>query len=65
MKAICGIAERNGSWVIADEVYRGAELDARESRSFWGLLRPLAGGVRAQQGLRAAGAAHRLGGGTE
>ncbi len=37
MKAICGIAERNGSWVIADEVYRGAELDSRESRSFWGL----------------------------
>ena len=36
----CGdrrVAEQRGAWVLADEVYRGAELDGRESPSFWGL----------------------------
>ena len=30
------IAERHGSWIIADEVYRGAELSGEESASFSG-----------------------------
>jgi hypothetical protein len=30
------IADRHGSWVLSDEVYRGAELDDVESASMWG-----------------------------
>ncbi len=37
MRAIVSVAEGVGAWVLADEVYRGAELDGRETRSFWGL----------------------------
>jgi aspartate/methionine/tyrosine aminotransferase len=37
MRAIVAVAEGCGAWLLADEVYRGAELDGRESRSFWGL----------------------------
>lgn len=33
---IGSIASRHGSWVISDEIYRGAELDAVESQSMWG-----------------------------
>jgi len=34
--AIVGLAERSGAWILADEVYRGAEVDGEESPSFWG-----------------------------
>jgi aspartate/methionine/tyrosine aminotransferase len=37
MRAIVRVAEKHGAWLLADEVYRGAELDGRETRSFWGL----------------------------
>ena len=37
MRAVVAVAEKVGAWVLADEVYRGAELDGQESRSFWGL----------------------------
>jgi aspartate/methionine/tyrosine aminotransferase len=30
------IAARAGAWVVSDEIYRGAELDAAESPSMWG-----------------------------
>lgn len=33
---IAAIASRHGSWVLSDEVYRGAELDGQESPSLWG-----------------------------
>jgi len=33
---IVAIAERNGAWIIADEIYAGAELDGVWSPSFWG-----------------------------
>ena len=33
---IAEIAGRHGSWVLSDEVYRGAELDGHESASIWG-----------------------------
>ena len=33
---ICRIAGQNGSWVLSDEIYRGAERDGRESPSVWG-----------------------------
>jgi aspartate/methionine/tyrosine aminotransferase len=36
LDAIGAIASRAGAWVISDEIYRGAELDAVESPSMWG-----------------------------
>lgn len=33
---IAAIAGRHGAWVLSDEIYRGAELDARETASMWG-----------------------------
>jgi aspartate/methionine/tyrosine aminotransferase len=38
MQAIVAAAERVGAWIVADEIYRGAELDTdRSSPTFWGL----------------------------
>ena len=34
--AIVRVAERHGAWIVADEVYRGAERSAEESPSFSG-----------------------------
>jgi hypothetical protein len=36
MDAICRVAARTGAWVIADEIYRGAELDGVETPTAWG-----------------------------
>jgi aspartate/methionine/tyrosine aminotransferase len=36
MDRICAIAGRVGAWVLADEVYRGAELAGGATPSFWG-----------------------------
>ena len=33
---IADIAARHGSWILSDEIYRGAELDGRETASMWG-----------------------------
>ena len=33
---ICRIASATGAWVVADEIYRGAERDAADSESVWG-----------------------------
>jgi aspartate/methionine/tyrosine aminotransferase len=33
---IVELAELHGAWIIADEVYRGAELQGGETPSFWG-----------------------------
>ncbi|HUQ40987.1 MAG TPA: aminotransferase class I/II-fold pyridoxal phosphate-dependent enzyme [Candidatus Limnocylindrales bacterium] len=33
---VCEIAARHGAWILADEVYRGAELSSEESASFSG-----------------------------
>jgi aspartate/methionine/tyrosine aminotransferase len=35
MNAICDAAARVDAWVVADEVYRGAEVDAHPTPSFW------------------------------
>ena len=53
MRAIVAVAEKAGAWVLADEVYRGAELDGRETRSFWGLSDRVlvAGGMSKAYGL--------------
>jgi aspartate/methionine/tyrosine aminotransferase len=37
MRRIVQICERNGAWLHADEVYRGTELNANETPSFWGM----------------------------
>jgi aspartate/methionine/tyrosine aminotransferase len=36
MAAIVAAAERSHAWLLVDEVYRGAELDGRDTASFWG-----------------------------
>ncbi len=36
MNAVCAAAARVNAWVVADEVYRGAELDGHPTHSFWG-----------------------------
>ncbi|MEI6669344.1 MAG: aminotransferase class I/II-fold pyridoxal phosphate-dependent enzyme [Acidobacteriota bacterium] len=36
LDGICRIAETVGAWVLADEIYRGAELDGVETASVWG-----------------------------
>src|SRR6185295_6318506 len=33
---IGAIASRHGSWILSDEIYRGAELDGRETPTMWG-----------------------------
>jgi len=33
---IAAIATRHGSWVLSDEIYRGAEIDGQETPSMWG-----------------------------
>ena len=37
MSEIVALADGHGAWILADEVYRGAELDGPETPSFWGL----------------------------
>ncbi len=36
MQTICNLASKAGCWILADEVYQGAELDGRTTPSFWG-----------------------------
>ena len=36
LAGVCDIAAKHGTWVLSDEVYRGAELDGHESPSAWG-----------------------------
>jgi aspartate/methionine/tyrosine aminotransferase len=38
MKRIVSVCEKTGAWLHADEVYRGTELAADESPSFWGMF---------------------------
>jgi aspartate/methionine/tyrosine aminotransferase len=33
---IAAIADRCGSWILSDEIYRGAERDGRETATMWG-----------------------------
>ena len=33
---IANLADRHGSWILSDEIYRGAERDGRETPSIWG-----------------------------
>ena len=37
MQAVVSCAERAGAWIVADEVYRGAELEGPPTPSFWRL----------------------------
>jgi aspartate/methionine/tyrosine aminotransferase len=37
MEAVLEVAERRGAWIVADEIYRGAEVDTdRTTPTFWG-----------------------------
>jgi len=36
LDAVAAVAGRHGAWVLSDEIYRGAELDGRETDSIWG-----------------------------
>jgi aspartate/methionine/tyrosine aminotransferase len=36
LDAIAAIASRHGAWVLADEIYRGAEIDGVETPTMWG-----------------------------
>jgi hypothetical protein len=36
LNAIATIADAHGAWILSDEVYRGAEIDGRETASMWG-----------------------------
>jgi len=36
VKAIIDLADKAGAWILADEVYQGAERNARATPSFWG-----------------------------
>ena len=33
---VAAVAARHGTWILSDEIYRGAELDGRETPSMWG-----------------------------
>ncbi|HEX2340892.1 MAG TPA: aminotransferase class I/II-fold pyridoxal phosphate-dependent enzyme [Vicinamibacterales bacterium] len=35
LDGIATVAARHGTWILADEIYRGAELDGRETASMW------------------------------
>jgi aspartate/methionine/tyrosine aminotransferase len=37
MREIAAVASRAGAWILADEVYRGAEREGEETPTFWGL----------------------------
>lgn len=37
MRRIADRCERTGTWLLADEVYLGAEIDRPRTRSFWGM----------------------------
>jgi aspartate/methionine/tyrosine aminotransferase len=36
MDAVVSVAKRSGAWLVADEIYRGAELDGALTPTFWG-----------------------------
>ena len=63
MDAVVRAAERRGAWIVADEIYRGAEVEGDAALAE--LLGPFGAGRRHErpvEGLRTAGTSHRLGG---
>jgi aspartate/methionine/tyrosine aminotransferase len=36
LEEIAGVAERTGTWIVSDEIYRGAEREADETPTMWG-----------------------------
>jgi len=36
LDGIAAAASRHGAWILSDEIYRGAEMDGRETPSMWG-----------------------------
>lgn len=52
-QTICAIGDRVGAWILADEIYQGAELDRKTTASFWGSYERLlvTGGLSKAYGL--------------
>ena len=59
---ICRVAGRHGAWVLSDEIYRGAELDGRDTPSIWGRYDRAIVTGRPVEGVRTPGAEDRLAG---
>ena len=65
MDAIVRVADRRGAWIVADEIYRGAELDSRRHHAdVLGSLRQGHHHERLVEGVRPSRAPRGLGGGT-
>ena len=52
---------RHGTWILSDEIYRGAELDGRETPSMWGRHDRVIVTSGLSKAYALAGPAHRLG----
>ena len=52
--------ESTGAWLLADEVYLGAEIDRPRTKSFWGMSDRVDRHERAVEGVRHSGRADRL-----
>jgi Aspartate/tyrosine/aromatic aminotransferase len=52
-KEIIRLAEKAGAWLLVDEVYRGAEINGKETPTFWGLYERVmvVGGLSKAYGL--------------
>ena len=62
MEAVIQVAARRGAWIVADEIYRGAEVDSDITTPH--VLGPLRQGghhERTLEGLRDAGTPRRVG----
>ena len=60
---IVRVADRHGAWIVADEIYRGAELEGDDDDAdLLGSLRTRRRDQRPVEGVRDAGSASRLGG---
>ncbi len=66
MEAVLEVAERRGAWIVADEIYRGAEVDTdAHVPDLLGPQRPGRRDERLVEGIRDAGAARRMGRGAD
>ena len=60
MQRIVERCETTGTWLLADEVYLGAEIDRPRTQSFWGMSDRVHRHERAVEGVRDPRRAHRL-----
>ena len=60
MDGIVSIAQKQGCWLLADEVYQGAERDRGRTPSFWGRYERVIVTNGLFEGVRDSGHPHRL-----